>query len=440
VRQWRSAPLEESGRCLSATLNKLVAVDDELKAMGRTPSWVGEAAEAARAEQKAISDRLEDLVAEVSAARRAVLQAADATMQIEKAVQVIEQYAAANSLVITDTQVTDTFMLPCFAQLADREAAVAQRQRIVTECVSMIADVQHKAADVSDDLIAALRFVLSNDLRKLTADSLAEAATDGSDFAVRHEATGPDSWLPQSKNLVWDPAKGWVDNTVEISTSDEVGAGAFGLSAEMINRYGRGWSVEIPTGSAPVPEYPRGDALGPTDDLWRGQELVRRPSGLLVPQGMPGVDPAVPAIPAADDVRLPGWGNQSGFSETPINPPAWARGAGTALGVAGTALTIGGAGYGQWQQDAALHPGMSTETRIARVATTAVVEGGSAAAGGWGGAWAGAEVGAAVGSFAGPVGTVVGGVAGGVIGGFAGSKAGAYLGCEARNVWHHVFG
>ncbi|MDQ1308734.1 MAG: hypothetical protein QG671_4569 [Actinomycetota bacterium] len=197
-------------------------------------------------------------------------------------------------------------------------------------------------------------------------------------------------WTPSLGNVTWDPKQGWVANGTKILTSDEVGAGAFGLSAELINRYGRGWHLAVPSTSSPIPAYPRVDRLRPPDAQWRGQNLVQRPSSLFVKQGIPGVDPDVPAIPTPEQAKVPkGWGTQRGLASEPVNPPPWAKGTAKALGVAGAALTVAGAGYGQWQQDEKLHPEMSTGTKVQRAATTAVVEGGAAALGGWGGAMAG---------------------------------------------------
>lgn len=69
-------------------------------------------------------------------------------------------------------------------------------------------------------------------------------------------------------------------------------------------------------------------------------------------------------------------------------------------------------------------PTLTTGDRIARTATTTVLEGGGGVAGGVAGAKLGAVIGTAV---APGVGTVVGAVAGGVLGGMAGSEVGGWI-------------
>ncbi len=257
-----------------------------------------------------------------------------------------------------------------------------------------------------------------------------------------HDLLGPGFWLPAAGN-VWGSADPWWKDAQRIATSDEVGAGFFGTSAEFMNRYGKGWSVDVPGSGAPLPFVARLDALAPPAVTWHGDGYVRGPGGLLVPSGSPGVDPRVPPPPSLRDLPED-WGRQGGLRATPVNPPKWATSGSRALGVAGAALTVYGAGYSQWESDQKYHPDMGDGERVARAAGNAAVEGGFAAAGGYAGAVAGAEFGAAVGSiFPGP-GTVVGGVVGGVIGGFAGSKVGAATGrgikSVATKVWKGLFG
>jgi hypothetical protein len=250
----------------------------------------------------------------------------------------------------------------------------------------------------------------------------------------------PQFWLPAWSN-VWDPQLSLQENLIKALTSDEAGAGAFGLATELLNRFERGLGpLLLPKPGVELPTVLRVDQQPPPDEFIKGRGWVYRNTGFLVPQGMPGVDPMVPEVPplpADSELRTV----RPSLVESPINPLPWAEKTGKGLGVAGAALTVFGSGYSQWQQDDSLHPGMSTSQHSERAATTAVVEGGAAVAVGWGGAVVGGEMGAAIGTAICPgVGTVVGGIVGGVVGGFAGSKAGAGLGRGARKLWHSFFG
>jgi hypothetical protein len=248
-------------------------------------------------------------------------------------------------------------------------------------------------------------------------------------------------WLPSWSNVAWDPAKSPQENLTKILTADETGSGAFGLSTELLNRYGSGIGFLLPQPGTTLPGFVRTDGLGPPAVTSGGQGYVWR-GGLLVTQGIPGVDPGIPLTPPMpppgelETVRL-----GRGLSAQPVNPPAWARNTGRALGVAGAGLTIFGAGYSQWQADEKYHPGMSAGDHVQRAVTTAAVEGVPSAAGGWAGAVYGGELGATLGTMICPgVGTLIGGVAGGVVGSFVGSKAGAAIGKGARKAWHAMFG
>jgi hypothetical protein len=183
VRTWRAGPLEDSGTRLTTTLNRLVGAGDELAAMGRLTGWRGEAADAARCEQKAITDQLEDLVGELSAARAAMFRAADGVLGVQAAVARIEEFAEAQSLVVTDAGVQDTMPLPCFAQPHDSEVALAERARIVQECQARIEEVLATAARVVGELANTLRKLTLDFVDAGRAETLAEAAAIGDAMA-----------------------------------------------------------------------------------------------------------------------------------------------------------------------------------------------------------------------------------------------------------------
>jgi hypothetical protein len=250
-------------------------------------------------------------------------------------------------------------------------------------------------------------------------------------------------WMPDLSKLGWDAEQSAGENVDKTLRSDEFGAFVLGLSGTMLERY-RNFQLAVPRpGSTPL-------NLPSPDDVVRGTPVIRRPSGLLVPQGSTG-DPHVPRLAAAADG--PGF-HQAGKPTLVTDPrfgrpPTWARTGGRALGVVGAGLTLYDSFVSQWEHDGQYHPEWSTSQRVASAGYNLATEGGGAVAGGI----VGAQIGAAVGSFV-PipvVGTVGGALVGGAIGAFAGSKAGKAVGRGlkeggeavadgAKKVWKSVFG
>ena len=125
-------------------------------------------------------------------------------------------------------------------------------------------------------------------------------------------------WLPDLSKLGWDTTKSAGENVDKTLRSDEFGAFPLGLSQSILQRY-RNFALAVPRpGSVPL-------QLPAPDDVVRGTPLIRRPSGLLVPQGSTG-DPHVPRLAAAADG--PGFyraGHPALVTDTSLGrPPTWA--------------------------------------------------------------------------------------------------------------------
>lgn len=259
-------------------------------------------------------------------------------------------------------------------------------------------------------------------------------------------------WLPDFTNLGWDGEQTALENVDRMARSDEAGAFVLGTAGALLERYRR-WQVAVPAIDTPYGRQvaQRLDDLInlPPDDIVNGRPVIRRASGLLVPQGGTA-DPRVQQMRRLGDgpgVYRPG----RGFTTDPGlgRPPAWARTGGRVLGVAGTALTLYDVGASQWEHDQKYHPEWSTAQRVASTGYSVATEGGGAVVGGI----YGAQIGATVGSFV-PipvVGTVGGAIIGGAIGAFVGSKAGKAVGTAlreggeaiadgAKKVWNSLFG
>jgi len=293
---------------------------------------------------------------------------------------------------------------------------------------TVIDDVDHLVGGAPDAFGRAQK--VAGELAERAGEAHARAVRFIDDVKALEELGTWQFWLPNPGNLT-DPDK------MKVVTSDEFGGGVIGVSGFLMSKYGRGATLYQPGPGSAIPVIPRLDRMPPAGGqvTFGGRTWVPGAGGLLVPAGTPGVDPRFPNLsPAiAEDWKTTHPGR--GLRPVPVNPPRWAVVGSNTLGWVGAGLTVVGAGYNQWQQDAKYHPEMSEGERFARAAGNAATEGamsaGGAIAGAWAGAKGGAIVGAAVGSiFPGP-GTAIGGVVGGLIGGLAGGFAGGKVGAAA---------
>lgn len=191
VARWSGAPLRAAEDSLTAARTELLGCADELRTMAGPARWVGPASVTARRRVRRVTDDLEVVIAEVSAARRAVIGAGDAVAGVEHAVDAAREFAALHGLVIAgDGRVTDEVGLGmCFADPHDEEVAREERQVLVDECVARVEQALRTAADVDADLVAVLTAVRDHRVADGSDTSLADAARTG-------DAAGHLSLLP----------------------------------------------------------------------------------------------------------------------------------------------------------------------------------------------------------------------------------------------------
>jgi hypothetical protein len=204
VKRWRAAPFTTAEEALTTARRDLLDRADDLRTMAGPPRWVGSAATTAQHRLTRVTDDLEILVAEVSAARRAVIEAGDAVTGVELAVDAAVEYANQHGLAISaDGTVTDdTGLLACYATEHDEEVARQERQVKVDECVGRVEQALRKANDVDADLVAVLSSIRDGTVADGSDTSLDEAARDG-DEAGRLSLLGPPSAGTPADNTGW---------------------------------------------------------------------------------------------------------------------------------------------------------------------------------------------------------------------------------------------
>lgn len=204
VKQWKAAPFTTAEEALTTSRRTLTDRADDLRTMAGPARWTGSAASTASTRLRRVTDDLEILVAEVSAARRAVIEAGDAVTGVEHAVDAAVEYASTHGLTISaDGTVTDeTGLQMCYASEHDEQVARQERQVLVDECVARVEQALRKANDVDVDLVAVLSSVRDGTIADGSDLSLDEAARDG-DAAGHLSLLGPPSGGTPADNTGW---------------------------------------------------------------------------------------------------------------------------------------------------------------------------------------------------------------------------------------------
>lgn len=204
VARWSTAPFAVAEAALTARRRELLGCADELGTMAAPRHWAGPAAEAARRRLRRLTDDLEVLVAEVSAARRAVIDAGDAVAGVEHAVDAALEYARTHRLAIAaDGSVTDEEVSTmCWADPHDEEVAREERRVLLQECLARVEQALRKAADVDADLVAVLTSIRERRVADGSDLSLGEAARDGAG-AGRLTLLPPPSGGTPADNAGW---------------------------------------------------------------------------------------------------------------------------------------------------------------------------------------------------------------------------------------------
>lgn len=95
-------------------------------------------------------------------------------------------------------------------------------------------------------------------------------------------------WLPDFSNLGWDGERTALENVDRMARSDEAGAFVLGTAGALLERYRR-WQLAVPAVDTPYGRQVArrlDDLINlPPDDVVNGRPVIRRASGLLVPQG-----------------------------------------------------------------------------------------------------------------------------------------------------------
>ena len=174
VRGWSAAGVESALRALTAARDALVELDADLAAARPPDAWTGAGADAARAGQEQVAERLRRLVAGVAAARPAVAEVADAIPALHAALAAAEALARDHGFVVAaDGSIGDTVGDPA------ADPAAWQRAAVRAEVMDRLEQVLRRAAQVDTDLAVALDRIAAGHVDDGPSATLAAAATTG---------------------------------------------------------------------------------------------------------------------------------------------------------------------------------------------------------------------------------------------------------------------
>lgn len=156
VRRWDPAGVEAAFTGFGTARDRLLHLDFELAGSRPPAGWLGPAADAARAEQERLAERLRRVAAGVAAVRPTVAEAADAVAGIRRDLADADAFAAGNGFAIgADGSVRDVrrTVLP-----SDRvEEYQRQRTAVATRIVDRLERVLRRAGGVDAALADVLR-------------------------------------------------------------------------------------------------------------------------------------------------------------------------------------------------------------------------------------------------------------------------------------------
>jgi hypothetical protein len=179
VRQWRPEPLDSAEQHLKGCGEKLLGLADEFAAMGTPTGWAGLAAAAATSRRTQVTDRMERIVAGVTATRTGLMQGADALTGLKQGVEEADALAKAREFTISDdgsvTDVAPRRVLP----IAQADDVARERERTKIELIDRVEQILRRAQDIDADLRALLNRVVNREIGDGGATDLASAAAKG---------------------------------------------------------------------------------------------------------------------------------------------------------------------------------------------------------------------------------------------------------------------
>lgn len=236
VQAWDPAPLDTAETALKKVRDDLLGLKDELATMGLPRRWSGPASSGARATLRTATDDLEDLVAEVAAAWKATMDAADGVRGVERAVDAAQRFAHTYELTIAaDGTVTSRPDMRTYETQREADLAAEAVKGHVEECAARVSAALTKARDVDADYGAVLSGIDRNLVDGSSTDSLEGACALGVEYGDLSLLQPPAGGTPAEVSAWWDSLSederkeiidahpGWIGNLdgVDFASRDQ---------------------------------------------------------------------------------------------------------------------------------------------------------------------------------------------------------------------------
>jgi hypothetical protein len=203
VRRWRPGPINDAVGQVNTCCQKLIGLADELAAAGAPASWTGGGADAATGKRNQLTDRLEQAVAGIAAARRGLGEAADAVTGLQHAVLEADGLAKAHGFEIIDAGGVADPGPPPDTPPDQVEAVKAERQKINAELVDRVRQILDRAEVVDNELADLLGKAERGEFGNGGATTLAAAADAGAGQGGLADLAPPKGGTPQDVHAWW---------------------------------------------------------------------------------------------------------------------------------------------------------------------------------------------------------------------------------------------
>lgn len=203
IRRWDAGGVESAFAGLGTVRDRLLALDDELRATRPPDSWRSGASVAALASQERLAERMRRITAGVAALRPSIAETGDAVTALRRDLDHADALAAGRGFTIgADGTVTDTrqTVLP----LDQVDAYNRQRTLEQNEILTVVETVLRRAAEIDTALADLLARAAAEQIEDGTGASLVGAATTGLGARVLDLPDPPAAATPEQSNAWWD--------------------------------------------------------------------------------------------------------------------------------------------------------------------------------------------------------------------------------------------